>query len=334
MHNPEQLDGPRARSTSQGGHRMTQETVFVGIDVAKDRLDVFVAGETFHVENGKAGIKTLHKRLKAFTGRQLRLGVEASGGYEAPVLLALAQAGLSIFRVEAGRVRAFAFALGQHAKTDPIDAQMIARYLEASHDRLVPYKPQPGLECLAELVRFRRSLVERETALRSSADRRHDSLVVKVAKRELARVKGDLREIEKAIAGRIAADAELAKRDEILQSAPGVGPVLAATLASEMPELGAIDSRSAAALVGVAPFDRQSGRSRRPGRCRAGRSQVRKVLYMAALAAIRKGKNRFSKAYDSLVARGKLAKVAINAVMRKMIVTLNAMLKANAVWAG
>lgn len=333
LHNPEQLDGPGARSTSQGGQSMTQDAVFVGIDVAKDRLDVFVASETFHVDNSKAGIRALQKRLGGFAGRELCLGVEASGGYEALVLQALSRAGLRIYRVEAGRVRSFAKALGRHAKTDPIDAQMIARYLEVSHDHLVAYKAQPGLEHLAELVRYRRSLVERETALRASADRRRDPVVARIAKRELARLKADLREIETAIAARIAAEPELAQRDRLLQSAPGVGPVLAATLVSEMPELGETDGRSIASLVGVAPYDRQSGRSRRPGRCRAGRGQVRKVLYMAALAAIRAGGNRFSRTYEHLIGRGKPAKLAINAVMRKMIVTLNAMLKDHAAWA-
>jgi transposase len=312
---------------------MTRDTVFVGIDVSKDRLDVFVEGETFHVENSKAGIKSLQKRLGAWAGRELCLGLEASGGYEALVLQILAHAGLTTYRVEAGRVRSFAKATGHHAKTDPIDARMVARYLETCREHLVAYKPQPGLEHLAELVRYRRSIVERETALRASADRRRDPVVAKIAKRELARLKADLREIERAIAARIAAEPDLAQRNRILQSAPGVGPVLAATLVSEMPELGETDSRSVAALVGVAPYDRQSGRSRRPGRCRAGRGQVRKVLYMAALAAIRTGGNRFSKTYEHLTRRGKPAKLAINAVMRKMIVTLNAMLKGDAVWA-
>lgn len=312
---------------------MTQDSVFVGIDVSKDRLDVFALGEAFQVDNGKAGIKALQKWLRAFSGRDVYLAVEASGGYEAPVLQTLARAGHTIYRVEAGRVRAFARAMGRYAKTDPIDAQMIARYLEVGHDRLVAYKSEPELEQLAELVRYRRSLIERETALRASADRRRDPVVTKVAQRELARVKIDLREIEKAIAACIAAKPDLADRDKILQSAPGVGPVLAATLVSELPELGGTDSRSIAALVGVAPYDDQTGRTRRPSRCRAGRGQVRKVLYMAALAAIRAGNNRFKRTYEILTGKGKKPKVAINAVMRKMIVILNAMLKQKAVWA-
>jgi transposase len=312
---------------------MTQDAVFVGIDVSKDRLDVFVAGEAFQVENGKAGIKALQRKLKTFAGRQLCLAVEPSGGYEAPVLQTLACVGYTIYRVEAGRVRAYARALGRHAKTDSIDAKTIADYLKAAHEHLVAYTSEPELEKLAELVRYRRSLVERETALRASSDRRRNPVVTKLAERELARIKNDLAELEKAIASCIAAKPDLAERDKILRSAPGVGPVLAATLVSELPELGTTDSRSIASLVGVAPFDNQTGRTRRPSRCRAGRGQVRKVLYMAALAAIRARNNRFKSFYEHLTGQGKEPKVAINAVMRKMIVTMNAMLKDKTVWA-
>lgn len=312
---------------------MSQDAVFVGIDVSKDRLDVFAAGEAFQVDNDKAGIKALQKRLKAFAGRALYLGVEASGGYEAPVLQTLARAGYTIYRVEAGRVRSFARSLGRFAKTDPIDAQMIAQYLGVAHDRLVAYKSDPELEHLAELVRYRRSLVERETALRAAADRRQNPVVTKIAQRELTRIKSDVREIEKAIAACIAAKPVLAERNKILKSAPGVGAVVASTLVSEVPELGNTDSRSAAALIGVAPYDDQTGRTRRPSRCYAGRGQVRKVLYMAALAAIRAGNNQFRSTYDRLMSKGKKPKVAINAVMRKMVVTLNAMLKNRTEWA-
>lgn len=311
---------------------MAHEDIFVGIDVSKDRLDVHLDGTVFAVANSAHGHRTLTKRLIA-SDRPVRVGLEASGGYEAPVLLALAEAGLAVYRLDAGRVRAFARALGKNAKTDPIDAALIAQCLQATHPGLVPYKPDPAAERLAALVRFRRQLVEDAAALEARTDRQRDRLLTRLVARQLLLLEAQRALIEREIERHIAGEPELARRACLLKSAPGVGPVLAATLLAELPELGALGSREVAALVGVAPFDRQSGRSRRPGRCRHGRSAVRKVLYMGALAAVRAGKRPYADFHQRLIARGKPNKLALVAVMRKLIVTLNAMLRTNTAWA-
>lgn len=311
---------------------MPQEQVFVGIDVSKDRLDVHVqGGEAFAVENSRAGLKQLVGRLKALGPSAV--GLEASGGYERGPLKALFKAGVAIYRLDPAQVRAFGRGLGRRAKTDAIDAQVIARCLQAVIEEAQPYRPEPAAERLAALAGFRRKLVSEITGLKSYADRMGEPLVVRMVKARLASLKLAVARLDKAIREQIAADAAMARRFALLTSAPGVGPVLASTLIAELPELGRANSRQIAALVGVAPFDRQSGRRTQSGRCRAGRKSVRNVLYMAALSAVRARKPPFIDLYERLQAAGKPAKLALVAVMRKMITILNAMAHTDAEWA-
>lgn len=306
---------------------MTQVDVFVGIDVSKDRLDVFsTAGERFSVANDAAGRAALALRIAGARAA----GLEASGGYEAPVLKALAQAGLATYRLDPAQVRAFARSRGQRAKTDAIDARMIALCLSACRDTLRPFVDDAATARLAALAAFRRRLVGHKAALAGSDDRREDPLLQHLAAEQEALLAAQIAGLDAEIATIIAATPELSDKAARLRSAPGVGPVLAATLLASLPELGRVGSRQIAALVGVAPYDRQSGRSARPARCAAGRRQVRNVLHMGVLAAIRARKSPFQTTYARLVAAGKPPKLAIAAVMRKMIVILNATVRDDA----
>lgn len=312
---------------------MTQFETFVGVDVSKDRLDVCVwpSGEAFSVANDAAGRKALAGRISGL-GRAAT-ALEASGGYERAALKAVARAGVPVWRLDAAQVRAFARGLGTKAKTDAIDARMIARCLAAVAADQAPWREDAAAERLAALVGYRRKLVAESSGQKGYADRVDEPLVARMVKIRITALKLQIARLDKEIAAVIAAEPGFARRAADLTSAPGVGPVLASTLMAELPELGRLDGRQAASLVGVAPFDRQSGRSMRKGRCRGGRRSVRNILYMAALSAIRSRRNRFKDAYDRLLAAGKPPKLAIVAVMRKMIVTLNAMARSNTPWA-
>lgn len=310
---------------------MPQEYTFVGIDVSKDRLDGQVlGGERFSVANDPAGLKELVCRCKRLG--PVAIGLEASGGYEKAALAKLFKAGLDVWRLDAAQVRAFARGLGRRAKTDKIDAEVIARCLAVVWQDTRPWRPNPAAEAVEALTAFRRKLVEEQTALKCQLDQAAHPLVTRIVKQSITAVKHRLLLLEKEIASAIAADPELARKNAQLQSAPGVGPVLAATLIAELPELGRLSSREIAALVGVAPFDRQSGRSVRPGRCRGGRHAVRAALYMGALSAVRAGKQPVAAFHKRLTQAGKPYKLAIVAVMRKLLVALNAMLRDNKEW--
>lgn len=312
---------------------MTQDRTFVGIDVSKHRLDVHVrpGGAAFSVGTDAASLKALAARLKRL-GRAA-VAMEASGGYELAPLRALDRAGVAVWRLDPGQVRAFARGLGRRAKTDPLDAEMIARCLQAVIDHVPPWTRDPAAERLAALVGYRRKLVGEAAALKGYADRLDEPLIARMVKARINALKLATARIDKAIAQHIRAVPALAARAALIVSAPGAGPVLAATLLAELPEIGRLTAKQAAALTGVAPFDRQSGRSARPGRCRGGRRSVRTVLYMAALSAIRARKQPLRTFYDRLVSTGKPPRLAIVAVMRKLLVRINAMLKNNTAWA-
>lgn len=313
---------------------MTQFEAFVGVDVSKDQLDVCVwpQGGTFSVANDAAGRKALATRL----GRLGRVatGLEASGGYERAALKALSRSGLAVWRLDAAQVRSFARGVGTKAKTDAIDARMIARCLAAVADQQAPWSEDKAAERLAALVGYRRKLVAESSAQKGYADRLDEPVVARMVKARIAALRLLIVRLDKEIACAVAASSCMASHAAAMKQVPGVGPVLVATLLAELPELGRLDGRQVASLVGVAPFDRQSGRAARPGRCRGGRRSVRNVLYMAALAAVRAQDNRFKDVYRRLIAAGKTPKLAIVAVMRKMIVTLNAMAKNQTQWTG
>ncbi|TJV37018.1 MAG: IS110 family transposase [Mesorhizobium sp.] len=308
---------------------MTQIALHVGIDVAKDRLDVAIleTGELFAVDNDEAGHAALVERL---SGCELdAIGLEASGGYERAVLKALWQKGLPVRRINPHRLRQFARAAGVNAKNDRLDARVIARFLATLPVRPVEF--DPSLELVIELVTVRRQLHAELSRVNNQLEHVRDAALKRLAKRRASRLRADILLLDKSIAQAIAADPAMAHRNSLLRSTPSVGPVLSATLIALLPELGRLSNRRIAALVGLAPFDHDSGKLKGKRCIWGGREPVRNVLYMAALSA---GVHNpvFAAFRQRLRAKGKVAKVAIVAVMRKLITTLNAMIRDDKPW--
>lgn len=309
---------------------MPQPDLFVGIDVAKDELVIHLhpAGSCWRVANGKAGLAVLSRKLARLADTAVvRVGFEASGGYERGLVVLLDRLGLAAYLLDPARVRSFARAEGQIAKTDPLDAAVIARCLAALHAQLTAHVHDAQAVRLAEHVRLRDLAVAQAVQLGNQRESLADAAMRRLVAAQVARLKALILRLEKAIAAVIAASPDLAARDALLRTAPGVGPIVAACLLARMPELGRLSSRQVAALAGLAPFDRQSGKTSRQKRCSGGRPSVRRSLYLAALAIVRIGKGRLADTAKTLRNAGKPFKLAIVATMRKLIVTLNAMVK-------
>jgi transposase len=304
--------------------------IIVGIDVSKDRLDVAVrpSGETFSVERNAAGLEQLVARLRQISPHLVAL--EATGGFETIVTAALATAGLAVIVVNPAQVRAFAMALGQRAKTDPIDAAVIAHFAEATGAEPRPL-PDEQTRLLADLVARRRQIIamitaERQREKRLSAPHLQKSIarLIKALEKELASVDGD-------IGDAVRASPAWRAKEELLVSVPGVGPAIARTLIAELPELGALDRKQIAALVGLAPFTRQSGQWRGKSFIAGGRTAVRAALFMGALVAVRY--NPVLKAFfERLTSAGKPKMVALIAVARKLLTILNAIIRSKKSW--
>ena len=306
------------------------ERIFVGIDVAKDRLDVHVlpSGEAFAVARDGKGLDELADRL----GRlDVSLAVlEATGGYETTVAAALCAAGLPLAVVNPRQIRDFARATGRLAKTDALDAEAIARFAEAVRPEPRPM-PDKQARALAELVARRRQIVEMMTAERNRRKRLASRRMIGSVDRVLAALRRELADLDSEIGDAIRQTPAWRRAENLLKSVPGVGDVTARTLIADLPELGTLRRRQIAALVGVAPFNRDSGRMRGKRTVWGGRANVRATLYMAALVASKH--NPVLKAfYQRLIADGKLKKVALTAVMRKLITILNAILRDQKPW--
>ena len=313
--------------TSKGPEKMTDLTI--GIDISKHHLDAacLTSGRQERFANDAAGLRAL-KRWIGPAGRVARLVYEATGRYHAG--LEAAFAGWPLVRVNPLRARRFAEACGTRAKTDAIDARMLARM----GDRLeLPPDPpaSPVMRELQALQTARAGLVRDRIALIQRADAARLALLKRQTGRALRLVEAQLAEIEAEISTRIAADRQLARRQEILASIPGVGPRLSATLVVGMTELGAAPGKAIAALAGLAPLTRQSGDWTGRARVSGGRGDVRRALYMPALNAIRHNPD-MRRFYDRLGAAGKPAKVAIVAVMRKLLVLANALVAQDRLW--
>ena len=298
---------------------------FAGVEIGKTSLDVSLAGQPpCRHPNDAAGIAALITALKKLP-QPVQVICEPSGGYERDLLAALWAAGLAVSLVHAARVRAFARAQGRLAKTDPIDAVVLREFGELLRPGTLA-APSPERERLAALVQRREQLVN----LLSMEDQRlaqtRDAVVQKMSGRLLKELQTQIDQMDKLIAAQIAADVTLKGQSERLQQVQGVGPVTATTLLAELPELGTLSRNESGALAGVAPYNQDSGAHRGRRTIRGGRVKVRRVLYMAALVASRF--NPILKTfYDRLVAAGKPKKVALVAVMRKLIVLLNHLLK-------
>jgi transposase len=301
----------------------------VGIDVSKRRLDVAIweSGEAFAVANDAGGWADLIGRLK---GRKVKaVGLEPSGGYERQLARALRKAGLEVRLVNPYRLRQYARALGRLAKNDKIDARLIARFTAELPTRQVRHDPLA--EQLAELVKARRQLTQDKVRLGNQLEHMRDKVLQRMTRQRLRRVEAEILLIGKRLAQIVAGDETLAARDRLIQSFPGAGPVLSHTLLALVPEIGDADRRELAALVGVAPYDDDSGRRNGKRSIWGGRAEVRNVVYMAALTAAQH--NPVLKPFHQrLIADGKTPKAAIVAVARRMLGIILAMLRTGQEW--
>src|SRR3974377_1504132 len=262
-----------------------REHFYGGIDVSKDRLDVMVLPDwkSFSVDNDAAGYSELVKRLRDLP--IAAFGIDPSGGYERAVIRALLAAGLSVRRINPNKLRQFARARGVLAKNERLDARLIAEYVAAMPTRVV--RRDEALERLAEIVTMRRQLCDEHAAAMNQATHLEDPMLRRLSKRRLVRLEADICLLDKRLAELVGADPRLAHRYHLLISTPGVGPTLAYTLLASLPELGQLDRRQIAALVGLAPYDFDSGKLKGHRCIYGGRVPVRNILYIAALSAAR-----------------------------------------------
>ncbi len=302
----------------------------VGIDVSKDRLDVHVLpqGEAFHVSRNGAGIEALCLRL---SGLPLsHVAVEATGGFETVVAAGLAGAGLPVVVVNPAQVRHFAKALGERAKTDPVDALVIARFVAATRPEIRPLADE-ATQLLADLVARRRQIVE----MIASERQRQKRAVIRRVQKSLARLitalEKELAEIDTEIDDHVRGSPAWREAEDLLVSVPGVGPITARTLLADLPELGRLDRQKIAALAGLAPHTRQSGQWKGKSFISGGRASVRTALFIAAQVA-----KRFNPTlktfYQRLLDAGKPKMVATIAVARKLLVILNAIIRTRTPW--
>ena len=325
----------------------TSSTIYAGLDVAKDSLALFYQGRSYDLPNDPKGLARLLRILGHSNIHPLQVIMEATGGYEQPAARCLHAAGIALSIVEPSRVRAFAHAKGRRAKTDPIDAAVL-------HDFGAAVSPPPakplsqGLLTLGELVTRRRQLTLATTCESNRSAHYEGAVARKQAAALLRLLREQIKTCEREIAKSIAQDADLAARAARLREVAGVGSVTVATLLADMPELGTLSDERAAALAGVAPYNRDSGPLLWPSpslkvtgvapynrdsgplagtrSIAGGRRPVRCALYMAALTA-RRCDPIFKHFYERLLARGKKPKVIMTALMRKLILLLNRLLK-------
>jgi transposase len=303
---------------------------FVGIDVSKSWVDVHVRpdGTAFRYGTDADGLSELVKRLTPL--KPTLVVMEASGGYESIVAVTLAEVGVPVAIVNPRQVKRFGEALGKLAKTDAIDAAVIAHFAEAVRP---PARAMPdrNMAQLQELLGRRRQLVVMINAERQRLSKAESTVTQRSHKAMLRSLEAERERIDRAIDKLVKASPLWCGKLDLLTSVPGVGGVVARTLIAELPELGTIDRHKIAALVGVAPFSRDSGRRKGKRFIRAGRVQVRAPLYMACLVAIRHNPP-LRAFYQALRKAGKPAKLAIVAAMRKLLVILNAILRENKPW--
>ena len=303
----------------------------IGIDISKDRLDAFRLSDRQHNSfgNDKAGFKTLLKWIGNTEG--LRIVYEPTGPYHRAIEEALARAGHALVKVNPRQARRFAEATGTQAKTDRVDAMLLARMGLALD--LAP-RPVRGelMNELRELHVARLALIKDRTAAGNRADRAAIGLIRRQAKARLAIIEKQLAEIDETIAALIAADPALAERLDILTSIPGIGAVTACMLLIETPELGSLEPKQAASLAGLAPFTRRSGKWKGKEMIRGGRANLRAAIFMPALVAIRFNAD-LKRKYRQLLDSGKAPKLAITAVMRKLVLLAKALLRDGRKWA-
>lgn len=305
--------------------------ITVGIDVSKAGLDVHVRpmGENFTVSNDEAGVVALVERLGKLEGLG-GIGIEASGRYERLVVAELAAVGLPVMVLNPAQVRSYAQAIGQRAKTDPIDARVIALFVEAVRPELRPMPDEETVE-LAALMARRRQIVAMLTAEKLRRQQAAAGLARVSIARSVSFLSDELKSLDLEIDKTVRGTPVWRNKEDLLASVPGIGKTIARTLMAELPELGTLNPKQIAALAGLAPYTRQSGKWRGRSFIGGGRTAVRSALFMGALVAARY--NPTLKAFrERLVASGKPKLVALIATARKLLITLNAILRDQKPW--
>jgi transposase len=306
------------------------DATVVGIDVSKDRLDVAVrpTGEAFVVGRDAEGLDALVARLLPLS--PAAVAVEATGGYETVVAASLAAAGLPVVVVNPAQVRSFAQALGRRAKTDPIDAGVIAHFVAATRPEVRPL-PDAATQLLADLVARRRQIVAMIVAERQRQKRLTERRLQKSIARLLAALQKELSSLESDIDDAVRGSPAWRETEDLLASVPGIGKTIARTMIAELPELGRLDRRQIAALAGLAPWTRQSGAWKGKSFIGGGRAAVRAAIFTGAMVAARF--NPDLKAFrDRLITAGKPKLVALIAVARKLLTILNAIIRDRQPW--
>ncbi len=303
----------------------TSESCVVGVDVSKKQLDISVSDQQWSVPNDILGIDELVQQLKQMDVRMVVL--ESTGGLERPLMTELYAAGIPFSLVNPGRIREFAKSIGQLAKTDKIDARLLVRYGEATNPAISRLPSEAG-QLLSALITRRRQVIDMLTQEKNRWDTCH-TVARESLKRVMAVFEDEIADIDRQLSVLIREIPEYREKAQLLQTVPGVGVVLTMTLLAEVPEIGTVDRKHIASLVGVAPFNKDSGRHRGKRSIRGGRAAVRSVLYMAALSAIRHNPT-IRGFYNRLLDYGKPKKVAIVACMRKLLTILNAMIRSMA----
>jgi transposase len=304
--------------------------VIVGIDAAKSKFDVHVSpwGKRFSCPTTKAGLRLLSSRLSRTNPSLVVL--EATGGYEFPIASALFKAGLPVSVVNPRRIRDHAKSIGKLAKTDSIDAAVIADYGTAHRQHCRPFKLREE-QALKEVVARRGQLVAERTAEMNRLKQATNPVVVKSIRKNITNLTQDIKELAREIAKLIRENQSWRRRQEILTSHCGVGAVTSSVLIGMLPEMGEANRHQVAALAGVAPFNNDSGQKQGHKSISCGRPAVRTALYMATLTATRR-KGVISEFYQRLIKKGKPRKVALTACMRKLLTILNAMIATDTTW--
>jgi transposase len=307
------------------------EVVVAGIDVAKDKVNACIRSssqpQTFSstTEGRRALIRWLRKHKVG------KAAMEASGGYERDWAKVLREAGIEVRVFDPKRVRNFARSAGRLAKNDAIDAEMIAWFAETFTD--APSQASDAArEKLAQIVNARQSLLELQTSLQNQSEHATPDVVQKMQARLLKQIAGEVAKLEVAIAAMVRATPHFTELAAIIESVPGLGKTTSASLIAAMPELGQVSNEVAAALLGVAPYDDDSGKRRGDRHIKGGRRKVRNLFYMACLGAATRHNPMIMAFYDRLITKGKEPKVALTACMRKLICILNTMIARRQKW--
>lgn len=302
----------------------------VGVDIAKDTFDVYLhpAGRVGRFANDARGRSALVAWLEGFA--IARIAFEPTGAYHHALERRLAAAGLPLVKVDPRRARRFAEAIGRHAKTDAIDAAMLARFAALLEPPVRPVV-SATVDAMKELHGARRALVKDRVAARNRDHTHRSALLKRQVRARLRQIERQLAAIDAALHATLAADPALQARFDILVSIPGVGQTTALAVLVEIPELGTLEHRCAASLAGLAPMARDSGQRSGKRFIRGGRAPLRQALYMPALVAVRFNATVKAK-YQALRAAGKAPKVALTAIMRKLLILANALLRDGRTW--